>query len=118
MSDLQVNWSIWSLIVLAVLEELLLLKNGHFESSDGKQQNISILALLLRRTSKLMRDVTPKSVVTKTNKTNMATCKQNPRNAGIGTKAAVRKIDIVMKDVISIFVPVFFNTKPTSFFPI
>jgi len=98
-------------------ELLLLLKHGHRKSSDGKQQNISILALLLLRTSKLIRDVTPKSVVIKTNIANIATCKQNARNAGIGTTAAVTKIAMVMKDVISIFVPVDFNTIPTCFLP-
>jgi len=104
--------------VLAVPRELLLLlKNGHRKSSDGKQQNISILALLLLRTSKLIRDVTPNSVVTKTNMVNIATCRQNARNAGIGTIAATVKIVMVIRDVIIIFVPVDFSTIPTCFLP-
>jgi len=64
-----------------------------------------------------MRDVIPKIDVINTNVTNIATCKQNARSAGIGTNEAVKKIDIAMKFSINIGVPADFNTIPTCFLP-
>lgn len=117
-SIFSVSLLIWPSMVLGVISDCLYLKHGHRKSFNGKQQNMSILALLLRRTSRLIREVMPKSVVTKRNMINIATCKQNARNAGIGTTAAIMNVDMVINDIMSIFDPVAFSTKPNCFLPI